>query len=107
MLTLAFDGITSLSVKPITLIAEVGAIVSILGFFGIVWAIALALLGKSVAGWASIICIVCFLGGIQLLSLGIIGAYVGKTYMETKHRPRYIISEKTYTDNSTPITEDI
>lgn len=72
-----------------------GVIVSILGFIGIIWAIVVALMGKSIAGWASIVCIVCFLGGIQLLSLGIIGEYIGKTYMETKRRPRYIISERT------------
>jgi len=96
MLALAFDGITSLSVKPITMIAQLGAIVSILGFIGIVWAIVLAVQGNTVSGWASIVCIVCFLGGIQLLSLGIIGEYVGKTYMESKRRPRYIISDRTW-----------
>jgi len=95
MLVLAFDGITSLSIKPITIIAITGVIVSLVGFAGIIWAIIDAALGKTVAGWASIICVVCFLGGIQLLSLGVIGEYVGKTYMETKHRPRYIISERT------------
>lgn len=96
MLSLAFEGITSLSTKPISLIAEFGAVVAVLGFAGIIWAIIMAITGHAVAGWASIICIVCFLGGIQLLSLGIIGEYVGKTYMETKQRPRYIISERTY-----------
>ena len=94
MLALAFDGITSLSTKPITMITGCGAFVSLLGFIGILWAIIAALTGHTVAGWASLVCIVCFLGGIQLLSLGIIGQYVGKTYMETKNRPRYIISER-------------
>lgn len=98
MLALAFDGITSLSVKPIHIISLIGMIVSLIGFIGVIWAIVVAIQGRTVAGWASIICIVCFLGGIQLLSLGIIGEYVGKTYLETKHRPRYIISEKTYED---------
>lgn len=96
MLHLAFDGITSLSVKPITMIAQLGLIVSLLGLLGMIWAIVEAVIGNTVAGWASIVCIVCFLGGIQLLSLGIIGAYVGKTYMESKHRPRYIISDRTW-----------
>lgn len=91
----AFDGITSLSVRPIRMVTGMGVIVSILGFIGIIWAVVVALMGKSIAGWASIVCIVCFLGGIQLLSLGIIGEYIGKTYMETKRRPRYIISERT------------
>ena len=95
MLGLAWDGITSLSTKPITFITGFGVFVSILGFVGIIWAIITAILGHSVAGWASIICITCFLGGIQLLSIGIIGAYVGKTYMEAKGRPRYIISDRT------------
>ena len=98
MLALALDGITSLSTKPISMIAAFGTIVSLLGFAGVIWAIIEAVLGHTVAGWASIVCVVCFLGGIQLLSLGIIGNYVGKTYMETKRRPRYIISERTYDD---------
>lgn len=71
MLALAFDGITSLSVRPIRMVTGMGVIVSILGFIGIIWAVVVALMGKSIAGWASIVCIVCFLGGIQLLSLGI------------------------------------
>lgn len=96
MLGLAFEGITSLSTKPISMIVGLGFLVSALSFVGIIWAIITAFLGYVVAGWASMTCIVCFLGGIQLLCLGIIGEYVGKTYMETKHRPRYIISERTY-----------
>lgn len=96
MLSLAFDGITSLSTKPISIICGIGVAVSLIGFIGIIWAIVMAVIGRTVAGWASLVCIVCFLGGIQLLSLGIIGEYVGKTYMEAKHRPRYIISDRTY-----------
>lgn len=94
MLALAFDGITSLSIKPIRLVTLMGLIVSFIGFIGVLWAMIVALRGNAVSGWASTICIICFLGGIQLISLGIIGEYVGKTYMETKARPRYIISEK-------------
>lgn len=96
MLALAFDGITSLSVKPIRLITGFGALVSLLSFIGVIWAIVGALLGSTVAGWASTTCIVCFMGGIQMLSLGVIGEYVGKIYMETKARPRYIIGETTF-----------
>jgi glycosyltransferase involved in cell wall biosynthesis len=96
MLALAFDGITSLSVKPIAIITAFGCVVSVIGFIGIIWAIVMAAIGHTVAGWASIICIVCFLGGIQLLSLGVIGEYIGKIYLESKHRPRYIISERTW-----------
>lgn len=98
MLALAFDGITSLSVKPIHLITALGTMISGLGFLAIVWAIIMQMLGKTVAGWASMVCIVAFLGGIQLLSLGVIGEYIGKIYMETKGRPRYIISERTNDD---------
>ncbi|MBQ6480760.1 MAG: glycosyltransferase family 2 protein [Anaerolineaceae bacterium] len=96
MLTLAFDGITSLSIKPIRLITGFGIIVTILSFVGIIWAVGRALAGHTFSGWASLMCIVCFLGGTVLLALGIIGEYVGKTYIETKARPRYIISERTY-----------
>ena len=107
MLHLAFDGITSLSIKPIQMIAGVGLFISIVGFLGIVWVIIRALMGYTIAGWASMICVVAFLGGVQLLSLGVIGTYVGKTYMETKHRPRYIISERTWEDTGIPEnTED-
>ena len=53
-------------------------------------------LGNTIAGWASTICLILFIGGVQLLSLGVIGEYVGKTYLESKHRPRYIISDKTW-----------
>ncbi len=95
MLALAFDGITSLSVKPIRLIAAFGFIVAILSFIGILWAVVGSLVGSTVSGWASTVCIVFFMGGIQLLCLGVIGEYIGKIYLETKARPRYIISERT------------
>ena len=72
-----------------------GTIISCLGFCAIIWAIIMQVMGNTVAGWASMVCIVAFLGGIQLLSLGVIGEYIGKIYLETKARPRYIISETT------------
>lgn len=96
MLAIAVDGITSLSVRPISIITGAGCVVSLIGFVGIIWAIITAILGNAVPGWASIVCIVCFLGGIHLLSLGVIGEYIGKIYLESKHRPRYIISDKTW-----------
>ena len=107
MLGLAFEGITSLSIKPISMIVSLGFVVGAFSFIGIIWAIVMAIMGHAITGWASMTCIVCFLGGIQLLSLGIIGQYVGKTYMETKHRPRYIISEKTYESDSRELRKDI
>ena len=96
MLKLAFDGITSLSVKPINMIMNFGVVVAILGFFGIIWALIERIFGNTVSGWTSMICVVAFMGGVQLICTGIIGEYVGKVYLETKHRPRYIISERTY-----------
>ena len=96
MLGLAFDGITSLSNKPIRLITGVGLAFSVISFIGVIWAVILGLGGSAVAGWASTVCIVCLMGGIQLVCLGVIGEYIGKIYMETKARPRYIISERTW-----------
>lgn len=95
MLGLAFEGITSLSVKPLQMIAGLGSFIALLSFLGVVWSVIVALLGRSVAGWASMVCIVSFIGGIQLICLGVIGEYIGKIYMEVKGRPRYIISERT------------
>lgn len=102
MLALAFNGITSLSVKPIRMITGLGCVVSVLGFLAVIWAIVMAVTGQTIAGWASTVCIICFLGGIQLLSLGVIGEYIGKIYLETKQRPRYIISERTYEKQLSP-----
>ena len=99
MLSLAADGITSLSVKPLHLIMSFGVIVAFLSFVGVIWAVIAALSGKTVAGWASMTCIICFVSGVQLICLGIIGEYVGKIYMEAKQRPRYIISERTWDKN--------
>ncbi len=98
MLALAFDGITSLSIKPIKMIFIMGLIVALISFVGIIWAVVEAILGNTVGGWASTTCIICFLSGVQLISVGVIGEYIGKIYMEVKHRPRYIISEKTWED---------
>ncbi len=96
MLSLAFDGITSLSVKPIRFITGFGVLVALISFIGVIWAIVEAALGATVSGWASTTCIICFVSGVQLICLGVIGEYIGKIYMETKARPRYIISERTW-----------
>ena len=95
MLALAFDGITSLSVKPIRLITAFGLIVSFISFIGIIWALISHLCGNAVAGWASTTCATFFIGGVQCLFLGVIGEYIGKIYLEVKQRPRYIISDRT------------
>ena len=96
MIALAVDGITSLSVKPLQMITGFGVVVALVSFIGCLWALITALCGKTVAGWASMTCIVCFVSGVQILCLGVIAEYIGKIYMETKQRPRYIISERTW-----------
>ena len=95
MLSLAMDGITSLSTKPIRLITALGFVVAVISLVGIIWSVVGVITHSTVAGWASTVSIICFLGGIQLLSIGVIGEYVGKIYMETKKRPRYIIEKRT------------
>lgn len=95
MLALAFDGITSLSVKPIKMITELGIFIAILSFLGVIWSFVMAITGKTITGWASMTSIICFIGGVQLMCMGVLGEYIGKIYMEVKGRPRYIISQKT------------
>lgn len=94
MLALAIDGITSLSTKPIRIITTFGFVIAILSLIGIIWSIITFALGKTVAGWASLVTIIFFFSGIQLLSLGVIGEYIGKIYLETKARPRFIIEKR-------------
>ena len=95
MLALAFDGITSLSIKPIRFITGFGVFVALVSFIGVLWAVIEAALGLTVSGWASMTSIICFVSGVQLICLGVIGEYIGKIYLESKHRPRYIISDTT------------
>lgn len=97
MINLAVNGITNLSIKPIRIITTAGILVSIISFFVIIWVLVGLVKGTTVQGWASALGILSFIGGLQLLSLGIIGEYIGKIYMEVKNRPRYIISDRTYT----------
>ena len=98
MIKLSFDGITSFSVRPIRMIAGLGAFISLISLGLIVYALIGYFSGNTVPGWTSSMIAVAFIGGIQLLSLGVIGEYVGRIYMETKGRPRYIISERTFAE---------
>ena len=91
MLAFAFDGITSFSVKPMRLILFLGAVIFALSLVVLVWALIARLNGRTVSGWTSLMCSIWMIGGIQLLSLGVIGEYIGKIYAESKARPRYII----------------
>ena len=94
MLKFAIDGITSFSVTPLRMITSMGFIISILSFIILVYALIVKLLGKTVSGWTFIIVSIWLVAGIQMLSLGIIGEYIGKIYKETKKRPKYIIEKK-------------
>lgn len=94
MLSLAIDGITSFSVRPLRLITGFGLIVALLSFVGIIYVLVSVISGNYVDGWASTTCIICFVSGIQMISLGVIGEYIGKIYLETKQRPRYFIAER-------------
>lgn len=95
MLSLAWEGITSFSARPLRLIFIAGAVVSFLSFTAIAFVVLATLMGATIAGWASIMVTVAFLGGIQLLSIGLIGEYIGKIYIEIKDRPRYFVDIKT------------
>lgn len=93
MLSFALDGITSFSIKPITMVAVFGGIIIACSVAALIYTLISYFMGKTVAGWASLMISIWFLGGVQLLSIGIVGQYVGKTYMESKERPRYNIQE--------------
>ncbi len=80
-----------------------GVIVALLSFIGIIYALISAATGNIVEGWTSMTCIICFVSGIQMISLGVIGEYIGKIYLETKRRPRYIIDES---KNLKEVSED-
>lgn len=91
MISFAVDGITSCSVKPIRMITALGMLVFSVSIFMLIYFLIVWGLGKTVAGWTTIVISLWGIGGLILLSLGIIGEYVGKIYMEVKERPRYII----------------
>lgn len=93
MLGFALDGVTSFSVKPIRLILLLGALIFAVSIAALIYALAAKAMGRTVSGWTSLMASIWMLGGIQLLSLGMIGEYIGKIYAETKARPRYIVEE--------------
>ena len=93
MLNFAWDGITSFSIKPIRMILVLGVFIFIISLLVTLYCIMVKLLGHTVTGWTFLACSLWLLGGIQMLSLGIIGEYIGKVYGETKSRPRYVIEE--------------
>lgn len=94
MIKFAIDGITSFSVKPLKLISNIGIIICVLSVIGFIYALVSLCMGIAVSGWTSTICSIWFLGGLQMLCIGIVGTYVGKIYNEVKRRPRYRIEEK-------------
>ena len=94
MIHLAFDGITSLSVKPLRIFTTIGLLTSLISFGFIIYTLIAYFIGNTVAGWTSMTSIICFIGGIQLIGIGVLGEYIGKIYMEVKARPRFIISER-------------
>ena len=93
MIKFAVDGITSFSVKPLKIISNIGIIMCLLSVIFFIYAIISFFSGSSVAGWASIMCSIWFLGGLQMLCIGIVGTYVGKIYSEVKQRPRFTVDK--------------
>ena len=94
MLAFAIDGITSCSVKPIRMITSIGLLISLMSVLLLVYVVVGYFMGRTIEGWATLIVLICFFGGFQIMSIGIVGEYVGKIYLETKERPRYIIEDK-------------
>lgn len=95
MIKFAIEGVTSFTNKPLKIISWIGFIVFVISLLMSVWVLIVVIRGKSVPGWASITLPVYFMGGIQLLAIGVLGEYISKIYMETKRRPRYHIEEET------------
>lgn len=95
MFGLAAEGITSLSIRPLRIATALGIIVSVLSLVGIIWVVVTRLFGYTVDGWASLAVIMLLVAGVQLIVLGVMGEYIGRIYLETKHRPRYVVDERT------------
>ena len=98
MLNFAWDGITSFSVKPIRMVLNIGIIMFVISIIMLIYALTVKILGNTVSGWTFIICSIWMIAGVQMLSLGIIGEYIGKIYSETKARPRFIIEKNLSND---------
>ena len=100
MLRFALDGITAFSDKPLKIASGLGIVAAIVSLLALVYAlVAHFCFNSTITGWTSLILSVLFIGGVQLITIGIIGEYIGKIYMETKQRPLYIISERTWENN--------
>ena len=93
MLSLAWEGVTSLSIKPIRFITVLGAAVFLVSIIMLIYSLISHFLGNTTLGWTSLIVSIWAIGGLQLLAIGIIGEYLGKIYLETKHRPRFIVDK--------------
>jgi len=106
MLAFAIDGITSFSVKPLRLITSVGLVIFVVSLFMLLYALVSWASGHTVTGWTSTLASIWMIGGIQLLSLGIIGEYVGKIYNEAKHRPRFIIERYLNDRGDDPVVDE-
>ncbi len=94
MISFAIDGITSFSVKPLRIIANLGIVVSLISIVGLIYALVSYFTGSAVAGWTAIVCSIWLLGGLQMLCLGVVGEYIGKIYNEVKGRPRFRIEKR-------------
>ena len=103
MISFAFDGITSFTVKPLHLISVLGFLFSVLSVCGLLYSLVSFFCGNTVEGWTTTVCSIWFIGGVNMLCLGVIGEYVGKIYFEVKKRPRYIIEETTNNDEGEKI----
>ncbi len=93
MIALAVEGVTSLSIKPIRLITALGITIFIISIIMLIYFLVIHALGRTIAGWTTTVVSVWALGGLQLFAIGIIGEYIGKIYLETKARPKYIIEK--------------
>lgn len=101
MLSFAIDGITSFSVKPLTAIVSMGLCFVVLSLLAIVYAVVAYFMGRTIPGWTSILISLWFIGGVTLFSMGVVGTYIGKIYMEVKRRPRYFIEKVVQLSNIT------